>query len=184
MPQTDVIIGKFAIKGEVLQVKPLGNGLINDTYKVTTAGDAPDYVLQRINNAIFQDVDLLQHNIEAVTRHIRKKLVEAGESDIDRKVLTFVPLKDASKTYYFDGESYWRVSVFIPDAFTYDTVDPKYSRFAGEAFGRFEAQLADIPGRSRRRRQGRPPQGPRSKGHPGGNQQIQVRHVPWRTPLP
>ena len=73
MPQTDVIIGKFAIKGEVLQVKPLGNGLINDTYKVTTAGDAPDYVLQRINNAIFQDVDLLQHNIEADTRHIRKK---------------------------------------------------------------------------------------------------------------
>ena len=145
MPQTDVIIGEFAIKGEVLQVKPLGNGLINDTYKVTTAGDAPDYVLQRINNAIFQDVDLLQHNIEAVTRHIRKKLVEAGESDIDRKVLTFVPLKDAPQTYYFDGESYWRVSVFIPDAFTYDTVDPKYSRFAGEAFGRFEAQLADIP---------------------------------------
>ena len=145
MPQTDVIIGKFAIKGEVLQVKPLGNGLINDTYKVTTAGDVPDYVLQRINHAIFQDVELLQHNIEAVTRHIRKKLEEAGESDIDRKVLTFVPLKDGSKTYWFDGESYWRISVFIPDAFTYDTVDPKYSRFAGEAFGRFEAQLADIP---------------------------------------
>ncbi|MBO4585471.1 MAG: aminoglycoside phosphotransferase family protein [Bacteroidales bacterium] len=139
------ILNLFALEGEITEVKPLGNGLINDTYKAVTAGNAPDYVLQRINNAIFQDVDLLQFNIDAVTRHIRKKLEAAGEKDLDRKVLRFVPLKDSPKTYTFDGKSYWRVSVFIPDAFTYDTVDPKYSRFAGEAFGNFEAQLADIP---------------------------------------
>lgn len=145
MDNLQEILKLFALKGDIKEVKPLGNGLINDTYKVVTDGDAPDYVLQRINNAIFQDVDLLQSNIEAVTRHIRGKLEAAGETDIDRKVLTFVPLKDSPKTYCFDGKSYWRVSVFIPDAFTYDTVDPKYSRFAGEAFGRFEAQLADIP---------------------------------------
>ena len=31
------------------------------------------------------------------------------------------------------------------DAYTYETVDPKYSYFAGKAFGAFEAMLADIP---------------------------------------
>lgn len=46
------IVELFAIEGEVKEIKPLGNGLINDTYKVVTEGGAPDYVLQRINNAI------------------------------------------------------------------------------------------------------------------------------------
>ena len=138
------IAARFAIEGKVLDIKPLGNGLINDTYKIKTDGPK-DYVLQRVNNAIFQDVDLLQNNIVAVTRHIRKKLEAAGETDIDRKVLSFVPLVDSDKTYCVVEDKYWRVGVFIPDAFTYETVDPKYSRFAGEAFGRFEAMLADIP---------------------------------------
>lgn len=48
------IVSQFAITGNVTEVKPLGNGLINTTYKVKTEGEAPDYVLQHINNAIFQ----------------------------------------------------------------------------------------------------------------------------------
>ena len=140
----NAIAARFAIEGKVLEIKPLGNGLINDTYKITPDGPH-SYVLQRVNNAIFTDVDLLQNNIVAVTRHIRKKLQAAGETDIDRKVLTFIPLKDSKKTYCVVEDKYWRVSIFIPDAYTYETVDPKYSRFAGLAFGRFEAMLADIP---------------------------------------
>ena len=139
------VLGQFALEAPVNAIRPLGSGLINDTFKVETAGDAPDYVLQRINHAIFTDVDMLQRNIVAVTRHIRAKLAAAGETDLDRKVLRFLPLKGEDKTWYFDGASYWRVSVFIANAFTYDTVNPEYSGYAGEAFGRFEAMLADIP---------------------------------------
>ena len=81
------IVAKFKVQGTVEEIKPLGTGLINDTYKVNTKEvDAPDYVLQRINHAIFQNVEMLQANISAVTGHIRKKLTEAGEADIDRKV--------------------------------------------------------------------------------------------------
>lgn len=144
MNELNTILGNFAIEGEISEIKPLGNGLINDTYKVTTAGDAPDYVLQRINNAIFQDVDMLQNNIEAVTSHIRKKLVEAGGNDIDRKVLRFIPLKDSAKTYLEVDGKFWRVSVFIPDAYTYETVNPEYSYCAGKAFGNFESMLSDL----------------------------------------
>ena len=128
-----------------MKVEPLGNGLINDTYKVTTAeADKPDYVLQRINHAIFQDVDLLQHNIEVVTAHIRQKLEESGTTDIDRKVLRFIHT-ESGKTYYFDGTSYWRVMVFIPRAQTFETVNAAYSYDAGKAFGHFQAMLADLP---------------------------------------
>ena len=138
------LVSRFDIRGNVTAIKPLGNGLINDTFKVET--DGPEaYVFQRINNAVFQDVDLLQANIEAVTRHIRAKLVAAGENDVDRKVLRFIPLKDSEKTYLLEDGAYWRVSVFIPDAYTYEIVNPEYSYYAGKAFGHFEAMLEDIP---------------------------------------
>ena len=41
------IVSHFQMQGTVREIKPLGSGLINDTYKVTTVeADAPDYVLQ------------------------------------------------------------------------------------------------------------------------------------------
>lgn len=138
------ILGAFALEGKVLEVKPLGNGLINDTFRVV-ADMGPGYVLQRINNAIFKDVELLQNNIEAVTSHIRGKLVAAGEQDIERKVLEFITLKDSQKTYWTDGSEYWRVSKLIKDSVTIETVNPEYSYYAGKAFGEFQAMLADIP---------------------------------------
>lgn len=139
------IVSHFQLKGTVQEIKPLGAGLINDTYKVTTReADAPDYVLQRINHAIFQDVEMLQSNISAVTAHIRKKLQEKGETDIERKVLHFLSA-DNGKTYWKEGDNYWRIMVFIPRAKTYETVNAEYSYYAGVAFGNFQAMLADIP---------------------------------------
>lgn len=140
---TDVAL-QFDLTGQIDSIKPLGNGLINDTYKVCTT-DGPSYVLQRINHNIFRDVELLQNNIVSVTGHIRRKLMAEGVEDIDRKVLNFISLKNSSATWYFDGESYWRVSLFIEDAYTYETVNPEYSYYAGRSFGHFEAMLADIP---------------------------------------
>ena len=147
MTELKDIVAKFAIRGTVSEIKPLGEGLINDTYKVKTAeADQPDYVLQRVNNAVFPDVDMVMRNIDAVTTHIRKKLEEKGEEDIDRKVLTFIPLKeDAAKLYALVDDKYWRVMVFIPDAITKQAVNPESSRAAGKAFGNFQAMLADIP---------------------------------------
>ena len=138
------IVSRFALEGRVTDIRPLGNGLINDTFRVVTDGP-DDFVLQRINQGIFRDVDLLQHNIDCVTRHIRRKLEMAGERDIDRKVLRFLPEKMTGKSYWTDGKEWWRVSVFIRDAITYEAVTPEYAGYAGVAFGRFEAMLADIP---------------------------------------
>jgi Ser/Thr protein kinase RdoA (MazF antagonist) len=54
-------------------------------------------------------------------------------------------VKCSDKTYYFDGESYWRVMVFIPRSRTFEAVTPESSRDAGRAFGQFQAMLVDIP---------------------------------------
>lgn len=146
MEQKDLqhIVCQFEIQGNVAEVKPLGNGLINTTYLVETEGDAPNYVLQHVNNAIFPDVDMLMNNIVAVTSHIRKKLEAAGTPDIDRKVLHFVPCKDG-KYYFVHDEKYWRVMDFIPDTISKSGVTPESSYIVGETFGDFQAMLADIP---------------------------------------
>ena len=142
---TASILAQFEITGKVKEVKPLGNGLINDTYHVVTEGAESDYVLQRINNAIFQDVDLLQHNIEVVTAHIRHKLETSDTDDIDRKVLQFVKARDG-KTYYRDeADRYWRVMVYIPDTVTREAVTPESAYDCGKAFGNFEKMLVDVP---------------------------------------
>lgn len=82
------IVSHFQLADAVREIKPLGSGLINDTYKVITENNNPDYVLQRINHAIFQNVDMLQANIEAVTRHIRTKLQEKGNPILNEKSCT------------------------------------------------------------------------------------------------
>ena len=138
------ILSHFALTEKVVSAEPFGNGHINDTLKVTNDKGEIRYVLQRINHQIFTNVDMLQNNIHIVTTHIREKLEAQGEKDIDRKVLTFFPTKDG-KPYYFDGENYWRVSLFIPRSRSYEEITPALSYEAGKAFGDFQSMLADIP---------------------------------------
>ena len=138
------VVRQFRLEGSVETISPLGNGLINDTFLARTAeSTAPDYVLQRINHAVFTDVELLQHNIEAVTAHLRSKLEAAGQADIDRRVLRFMPAA-GGKTYHYDGQGYWRMSVYIPDTKTVSEVTPESSYDCGRAFGHFEQQLTDL----------------------------------------
>ena len=147
------IIRNFCIEGTVVSVTPLGKGLINDTFLVKTIGagsstdskpaNKPYYVLQRINHQIFTDVEMLQHNIEVVTNHLRHKLQAEGIADIDRRVLHFVPTA-TGKTYHFDGQNYWRLSIYIADTITLDEVTPQSSYDCGQAFGHFQQQLIDL----------------------------------------
>ena len=133
------IASKFDLAGKAIDANPCGSGLINDTYLVTTESDeTPDYIVQRINHSIFTNVDLLQENMVKITNHIRKRLQQAGANDIDRRTLTVIPAKDG-KLYYFDGESYWRVTIAIRDSYTHEQATPDMAYRTGRAFGEFHA---------------------------------------------
>lgn len=139
------IANQFQIEGTPEELSVLGAGHINDSFVLRTVEkDKPDYMLQRINHHIFKDVEMLQNNIFEVTNHIRRKLEEKGESDIERKVLTIIPAKDG-KRYYFDGENYWRTYLFIKGGRSFDTINPNLAYEAGKAFGDFQSYLADLP---------------------------------------
>ncbi|MGI6048075.1 MAG: phosphotransferase enzyme family protein [Petrimonas sp.] len=138
------IVTQFIGDSGEIDVKPLGAGHINDSYKVK-AGEK-EYVLQRINHFIFKNVPELQSNILRVTMHIRQKLMNAGVEDIDRKVLTLVPTPDG-KLFYQDADgNYWRMMVFIKNSKSYDEINPELAYRAGLAFGDFQKMLADLPG--------------------------------------
>ena len=146
MTQEDLkfIADQFEIEGTVTEIKPLGNGLINTTYKVTTEGATPDYVLQNINTDIFPNVRQLMSNIVNVCNHLRKKFAKMGCEDLDRHTLEFIRSKEGP--YFFEHEGKcWRIMKFIPDTVSQTAVTPQSSYVVGETFGMFQAMLADIP---------------------------------------
>ncbi|GHS85645.1 hypothetical protein FACS1894201_05610 [Bacteroidia bacterium] len=139
------LVNNFDIQGTPNGIAVISSGHINDSFRVKTKeSDAPDYMLQRINHAIFKDVEMLQNNIQHVTNHIRRKLKVKGETDIERKTLTIVPTK-GGKLFYFDGENYWRMYLFISGGKSYDAITPELAYKAGKAFGEFQGYLTDIP---------------------------------------
>lgn len=140
------VLQHFAITNEVGEAQPLRIGFINDSYIVPAkrVGER-SYCLQRINHRIFKDVEGLMRNIQLVTDHIREKLETAGISDVERRVLQLIPTKDG-KLYYRTAEGeYWRLYVLVEPATSQEKVTPKSAELTGEAFGRFQRQLADLP---------------------------------------
>lgn len=138
------IVYQFVNENPSIEIKPLGAGHINDSFKVKI--DEKEYVLQRINHAIFKNVPELQNNILRVTTHIRKKLEARGETHIERKVLTLIPAKDGKLYYEDEAGNFWRLMDFIKDSKSYDEINPELARRAGLAFGEFQKMLSDIEG--------------------------------------
>ena len=140
------ILKHFAIWNEVEDPQPLRIGFINDSFVVHAArvGES-SYCLQRINHHIFKDVEGLMRNIELVTSHIREKLLIAREVDIERKVLHLIPTKEGKLFYKSPSGDYWRLYVLVEPATSQEKVTPRSAELTGEAFGRFQCQLADLP---------------------------------------
>ena len=140
------ILRHFAIWNEVEEPQPLRIGFINDSFVVPAKriGET-SYCLQRINHHIFKDVEGLMRNIEIVTSHIREKLLVARETNIERKVLHLVPTKEGKLYYKTPEGDYWRLYVLVEPATSQEKVTPMSAELTGQAFGRFQRQLADLP---------------------------------------
>jgi hypothetical protein len=139
------IIQHFEITNEIGAIHPLKIGFINDSYIVESKnpGDR-SYFLQKINHNVFKNVIGLQQNISIVTDHLRDKLIKAGETGIERKVLQLIPTKDGKLFYKdIDGE-YWRLYVNIENTHSYEIITPELAFKAGKAFGNFQYMLSDI----------------------------------------
>jgi len=143
------IFALFSAEGTFLNGEPYGNGHIHDSFRIgTKEKEKDDYILQRLNNRVFKNIPELQYNIERVTIHLRNKLLAIPGSDIKRECLTLVPARDG-KSWIVDSEgNYWRIYIFISNHRSYNIVDTPDKAFeGGKAIGRFQAMLADLPGK-------------------------------------
>jgi hypothetical protein len=143
------IYNSFHADGSFSQAVTCGSGHIHDTFRIVTGEkDKDDYILQRLNNKVFRNVPELQDNIERVTNHIRKKLQSIPGADIKRECLTVIMAENGKSWIEDEDGSFWRMFIYISDHRSYDIVDtPEKAIEGGKAIGRFQALLADLPGK-------------------------------------
>jgi Ser/Thr protein kinase RdoA (MazF antagonist) len=89
------------------------------------------------------------NNISQVTNHIRGKLEASGAPDMQRRVLTPIPLKNGALMFTDSDKKVWRCFLFIPDHKTYDRAVSENQVFeGGKAYGKFLNQLSDLPAKN------------------------------------
>jgi len=142
------LVKHFQFEGEYIYEEPFGCGHINDTFAVyykMKFVHPHRYILQKINHRIFKKPEMLMQNIENVTSHIRKKVIE-NHGDIAREVLTIIKTKN-NKNFYIDEKgNYWRAYIFIDDATCFQIVEkPELFYKSAKAFGKFQKLLNDFP---------------------------------------
>ena len=130
---------QFRIQGKQLSCERYGNGHINETYLVKTTSGL-DYILQKINTNVFQNVEGLMANIVAVTEYL------AARDGDPRHTLHVVPTLDG-KSFFRDPEGgCWRVYDFVTDSICLEKVESEEDFVQSAiAFGQFQRQLAEFP---------------------------------------
>ncbi len=143
------VISHFAIYGDLVSCKPLGNGHINNTYRSTFSqgGAKVRYTHQRINKEVFKQPDQVVANIAAVTDFLRDSYKKEGLEDISRRTLTLVPCKDG-KLFHLDSQgNYWRTYLFVENVTTYEILDSTaLAEQLGKTIGEFQNRLASYKG--------------------------------------
>jgi aminoglycoside phosphotransferase (APT) family kinase protein len=127
----------FCLDGVPRAVAPLGEGLINRTYRVATdRGQA--YVLQQLNPHLFADPGPVMANIARVTRQL------AAASERPALLLVETP---GGACWTRDGSgAAWRCYRFVSEARSWSRPpDARTAACGAAAFGRFCADLADLP---------------------------------------
>lgn len=142
------IAEQFCFEGKLTEIKPYGNGHINDTFLLTYAvgeTETTKIICQKMNKNVFPNPVGLMENVQNVTEFLKKKIEEYG-GDPYRETLTVIPAKDGKAYYQDEDGEFWRAYVYISDTICYDLPENK-EIFYGSAytFGRFQKMLEDYP---------------------------------------
>lgn len=141
-------LARFLVEGEPAYSEPLRVGLIHESHVVTcqTPHGPRRYLLQRLNTAVFTAPGPVMENILRVTRHLQERQAAAGVSDLERRVLSVVPSHAGPPWHVDDAGGWWRAYVFIEGTTSFDRPpSPATAERAAQAFGRFVADLTDLP---------------------------------------
>lgn len=143
------VADQFKPRGKVIQIQAIGNGNINDTYLVTLDSSADNFILQRINTAVFRQPELVMQNMRTFTEHVHHCLRQQHNPlSPDRYwKVPHVLLTQGNQDYWIDpSKSFWRAISFIEAAQSFDTIqDLEHAREVGYALGMFHNLVSDLP---------------------------------------
>lgn len=145
-PSPQVAADAFDWGAPPIAVTPLGRGLINDTYRVTTAGAPPTHgVLQRLNPAVLGSPQLAVENLRTVQDHLREQAQNGGATR-DPLVLPRIVPTNAGPDLLTDGSGHtWRGLEFIDHTRTLQRIETsRQARGLGLALGWFHLQTATL----------------------------------------
>lgn len=126
------ILEQFTVPKAQYTFQPMTSGLINDTFLVSKSSKAL-YVLQRINNHVFENVEGLMINIDRALTHLKGKQYEK---------ITLIATT-SGKNYLPVASRYWRVLTYIENSTTYNTATSLEIAFeAGKIIGEFHSLLS------------------------------------------
>lgn len=140
-----IIADQFAHSGQVIEIRPFGNGNINDTFLVTVDVQIEhQFILQRINTQVFRQPELVMQNMRVVTDHIHNRL---QQESLDRRWETprVLPTRN-DRDHWEDGNgSFWRAISFIDQSQALDSIqDVKHAQEVGYALGNFHRLISNL----------------------------------------
>jgi len=129
------VLAEYEI-GEVADIEPLGNGLINQTWKITAGNE--QYVLQRINELVFKDSGAIADNISLMAGYLQKNYP-------GYYFVAPIPSKAGEDLVRRQEEGCFRLFPFVPDSYSKDVAEtPAQAYEAAVQFGRFTRLLSGI----------------------------------------
>lgn len=139
----DKILENYAISGKLISDCKFGEGHINSTIllEFEDNGKNVKYILQRINDNIFRDVERLMQNIYSVTEFMSERIKAEG-GDPKKECLTVVKTRNGA-SYVNTEYGYFRIYNYI-DGVAYQVAEPELFYQSALAFGKFAKDLADF----------------------------------------
>lgn len=133
------IAARFAVNGRVAYCERYGCGHINETYLVETDGGAR-YILQKINDTVFQNVPALMENVSAVTRYLR------AHTDDPRRAMHLVQTAEGADYLRDEAGGWWRMYDFIENSICLQAAETDEDFYqSAVAFGEFQRELSEFP---------------------------------------
>jgi Ser/Thr protein kinase RdoA (MazF antagonist) len=130
------VLSAYGFKDAETRMETFGTGLINYTWKITTAGKS--YILQKINHSVFKQPGDIASNIRLIADYLKKL-------HPDYLFVGPVAAMSGEHMVFIEGEGFFRLFPFIRDSHTIDVVkNPEQAYEAAVQFGKFTRLLSGI----------------------------------------
>ena len=143
------IAAHFCSLGSILTIDVLGSGNVNDTFLVTLDGTEQfkSFVLQRLNNHVFDRPDLVMNNMLTLVNHVESKLASVPFEVRGRRweMPKLLPTVGLDAHWIEENGSFWRSISHIDSATSAEVIDDhNHAIEVGYALGRFHYLISDL----------------------------------------